>query len=211
MRFLDDLRILEKSDVFSTTSDKQDVRKFTIVKRDHYYAVQCKQDVDIGVIHAKTTKALQGLDEVGSVTYEAVADAGDFDQCVRTWKKKGRAADWNLEINIYSPQGARDKVSKLLSTARLYLQQPRYLAGGLSVDNPHVITFPNMIIKSQSTQLPTPLLTPECSSATSTRDLSELLEDLDQKECLKLVDVDARITTALLEYARHRISQKAEY
>ena len=211
MRFLDHPLTLEKFNVCSPVCDRQDVRKFTIVKRDHYYAVQYGQDVDIGVLDANATKALQSLDEVGSVTYEAVADASDFDQRVRTWKNKGKLADWNLEINIYGHREAREKVSKLLSAARLYLQQPRCLAGGLSVENPHIITFPNLTTQSQSGQLPIALQIPECSLATSTRDLTEVLEDLDQDDYLGLVDVDYRITSTLLKYARHRISLNAQY
>jgi hypothetical protein len=211
VRFLDDPHTLEKSNTLCTTSDKQSVRRLAIVRRDHYYKVQCKQDVDIGVLDTKTTKALQGLDEIGSVTYEAVVDAGDFDQHIKAWKNKGKAADWNLEINICGPQAARDKVGKLLSAARLYLQQPRCLTGVVSVDNPHMITFPNLTVESKLARLPTLLLSPECSPATSTRDLSEVFEGLDQNECLELIDVDSRITTTLLKYANHHVSLESYY
>jgi hypothetical protein len=211
VRFLDDPHILEKSNILSITSDKQHVRRLAIVRRDHYYKVQYTQDVDIGVIDIKTTKALQSLDEIGSVTYEAVVNTGDFDQHIKAWKNKGKLADWNLEINIYGPQATRDEVGKLLSAARLYLQRPRYLTGGVSVDNPHMITFTNLTIKSKSAQLPTSLLSSEYSPTLSTRDLSEVFIGLDQNEHLELVDVDSRITTTLLKYANYRVWLKARY
>jgi hypothetical protein len=142
------------------------------------------------------------------VTYKAVADVSDLDHCIKIWRNKGKAGDWNLEINIYGPQAARDKISKLLSSARLYLQQPRCLEGGISVDNPHMITFPNLTSKSKWAQLPAPLLTPACSSGTSHRDLSEFLRDLDQSGDLQLVDVDSRIATTLLKSVSHQNSLK---
>lgn len=204
MRLLDKPLNLGKLDAFSPDSDNQDFRKFSIVERDQYYALHCGQDVDIGVIDARTTKTLRRLDEVDSVTYEAVADAGDLDQCVRTWKNKGRVADWNVEINIYGHRKAADKVSELLSAARLCLQQPRWLTGKLSVENPHEIRFPNLTILSESAHLPASLSTPDCSSATTTRDLTEVLEDLDQDEHLGLVDVDSRIASTLHEYVKRQ-------
>ncbi|KAH0563182.1 hypothetical protein GP486_002249 [Trichoglossum hirsutum] len=205
VRFLDDPHVLEKSNIFSVTSDKQHARRLAIVRHNHYYKIQCEQGVDIGVIDIKTAKALQRLDDIGSVTYEAVVDADDFDKHIKAWKNRGKAADWNLEINICGPQASRDKVGKLLSAARLYLQQPRYLTGDISVDNPHMITFPDLTIGSKSAQLPTSLVSPECSSAMSTRDLSEVLEGLDQNEYLEPVDIDSRVATTLLNHQREGV------
>ena len=123
MRLLDDP--LKKSDPSSISSEEQNIQKLAIVKRDHYYAVQCKTDTDIGVIDTKTTKALQGLDQIDSVNYEAIADAKNLDQCIKIWKKKAKAIDGNVGISIYGPQTSKEKVGKLLSAARHYLQQPR--------------------------------------------------------------------------------------
>ena len=197
MRLLDDP--LKKSDPTLISSEEQNIRKLAIVKRDHYYAVQCKADTDIGVIDTKTTKVLQGLDQIDSVTYEAIADAKDLDRCIKTWKKKAKATDGNIEINIYGAQIAKEKVGKLLSAARHYLQQPRWLASGVPVDNPHTISFPNLAIKPEIIQLPTPLSKTERSSAPSKRVIYEVLEGLDQVEHLKPIDIDSRITTRLLK------------
>ena len=197
VRLLDDP--LKKSDPPSASSEKQNIRKLAIVKREHYYAVQCKADIDIGVIDTKTTKALQGLDQIDSVTYEGIADAKDLDRCIKTWKKKAKAIDGNIEINIYSPQISKEKVGKLLSAARHYLQQPRWLASSVAVDNPHTISFPNLVIKPEIVQLPTPLSKTERSSTRSKRVLYEVLEGLDQVEHLKPIDIDSRITTRLLK------------
>jgi hypothetical protein len=210
VRFLDDRYVSEEPPIRSLTSDEQDIQDFGIVKRDHYYVVQARPGVDIGVIHSKTTKALQSIDEIGTVTYKAVSDARDFDRWMKTPKSKGKAADWNLEINICGPLAVKEKVSKLLSAARLYLQQPLGLERGLSVDNPHLITFPSLRVQSELSQLPTPLLTPEYSSASSPRDLSQVLEDLDQTEYLEPIDIDSRIATELLRYGRHQTSLKAQ-
>ena len=123
MRLLDDP--LKKSDPLSISSKEQNIRKLAIVKRDHYYTVQCMTDTDIGVIDTKTTKALQGLDQIDSVTYEAITDAKNLDRCIKVWKKKAKAIDGNVGISIYGPQTSKEKVGKLLSAARHYLQQPR--------------------------------------------------------------------------------------
>ncbi|OCL05743.1 hypothetical protein AOQ84DRAFT_412772 [Glonium stellatum] len=178
---------IKKYDPFSITSDKQNFRKLVIVKRDHYYAVQ------------------YGID---SVTYEAVADTDDLDRCVKTWKKKSKMiTDANIEINIYGPLVAKEEVGKLLSAARHYLQQPRLLACGILLDNPHTISFPNLAVKSKPTQLPTPTSTPARSSFQSKRVLYEVLEGLDHSEHLKPVHADSRITAMLLKY-QHKITGK---
>ena len=67
----------------------------------------------------------------------------------------------------------------------------------MPVDNPHTISFPNLAIKYEIVQLPTPLSKTERSSAPSKRVLYEVLEGLDQVEHLKPIDIDSRITTRL--------------
>lgn len=141
------------------------------------------------------TKALQSLDEIGSVTYEAVADAESLDECIKTRKKKRILSDWSLELNIYGPKVMRDRVGQILSKARICLQQPRYLANSISVDNPHIISF--SIQDSEDDQLQQ-IIPVSRSDPTPLPNMTKVLGDLDQAENLKPVDIDIRIVTKLL-------------
>jgi len=184
---------------------------FQIIKRNDICTVVTAKDdkfIDIGVLDARMGKALGDLDVVAGVTYDAISEVDHYERIVRRHSKnKGaHSMEWIIEINIYGPLSSKKEVGKILTTARLHLQSPRGISCDIVVNNPHLITFPNLPSNSSSIQLPTTSRTPASSIHARPDGLIEIFDGLDQHESFhpggnaKFSEIDSRLTTKLLEY-----------
>jgi len=196
----------------SSTLISQEMLHFQILKRNDIYTVvtiQGHELIDIGVLDERVGKALRSLDLVAGVTDEAISEVIHYDGIVRrrqSGKKESHIMKWIIEVNIYGPQASKEEVGKILTTTKFHLQTPRGISCDIVVNNPHLITFPNLPSKSPSIQLPTASPTPASSIHTKPDGLIEIFDGLDQHESFqpgdntKYSDIDSGLATKLLEY-----------
>lgn len=169
------------------------------MNRKYYYALCSDCDLEIAQLDKRTGTALRRLDEINSVTYELVADLDDLLQHIKL-TKINKKDDSNLEIVIYGPRAQKHEVGKALSVEKFYLQRPWRPTLSVDFDNPHMISFLDMLPDSNQNQAPMLAATPGTPSC-SRQDLLESLRELDQKQEIDSIHVDPCIRTSLLEYA----------
>jgi len=147
----------------------------------------------------RISDTLRILGRIGSVGAEIEGDPGTFEQSITQWKSEEKNPHWNLEINIYGPLELKKKVGDELSAKKVYLQQPRFVHQNLSVQNPHFITFPNIIIEPKELTESGSALPSFDAHQISNTDFCEILGRLDHSEELTPAPVNFRHTTPLLE------------
>jgi hypothetical protein len=193
---LNDEKVLRKSRILFS---KPDVSKLSIARLFLNYEVLYGDEVRIGMVQRRITEALRILEGFPTVEQEIKVDPNDFEDCIRTWKDKGKAADFNLEINLYGPLDAKEAIGKMLSDARIFLQQPRSIPDGTIIDNPHMIDFPKLLIDPKKDMELNPTLTALEKIDARNTDVLEVLEGCDQGGYLDMAQISSCVTSTLLE------------
>jgi hypothetical protein len=190
----DDVKVVEQSGLLShdTTSD---VYYLDAVTRDNHIALQSTPGVDVAIVDKMTTNALWAIKKLPHTQFDYFVTNKDLGVATRKHKNGDKSIIFFLNVVLYGSLVARDDVGKILSSARLYLQNPSYGRTAASrYDNPHVLTFP----ETSKNHTPTPMLptqTPE-----NTLDVEKLLENLDHQGELVERPVSHIITSTLKRY-----------
>lgn len=161
------------------------------------YFLRDSNGLDVALLHQKTADALQVLDDMGSVHYDAYVTAKIWKESINAAKGTANTVPMDIEINVSGPRFRAEDVGRVLSKAQLFLQRPSVLATGLVYENPHTIYFHEL--KSSITEhsmLAAPALA--LPSSSNRLNVQDVLDCLDQRGDLKSVMVDERIIKSKL-------------
>ncbi|GAB1214628.1 hypothetical protein ATERTT37_003792 [Aspergillus terreus] len=94
----------------------------------------------LGYFSRGITNALRDIVNLPSIEFEAVVNLAALESAILSPANPKLA----VEINVYGPASARDRVGADLSEKQLYLQMPNELREGIDYDNPHLLQFDGM-------------------------------------------------------------------
>ncbi|KAI9779018.1 MAG: hypothetical protein M1816_003778 [Peltula sp. TS41687] len=200
-------QIFDDPRVFDGTTDPRDPseddrQKFTrlnVVPRHTYFVLTTPSGTDVAVLNAHVSSCLRCLRESASIRYEGFVDVAGWREQIQAWKRTGNAGILLADINVYGPQKDSEKVGRVLSKARLYLQHPHCSNDGVIYNNPHYLSCS----KTPGLELDVPTAVTASVQGSLSRpqySVTYALEDLDQQGDLPHVEVDGRVTTPLLTH-----------
>ncbi len=198
----DDVKVVEQSGLLSHHINSE-VRYLEAVKRDNHIALQSFPGVDVAVVDKMTTDALWAIMRLPNTRFDYFVMNKDLGVATRKHKNGEKSVIFFLNIVLYGYLVVRDDVGKILSNARLCLQNPSYGRIGVSTyDNPHILKFPETTMNHTETPM-SPNQTPE-----DTLDVEKLLENLDHQDELVERPVSYIITSTLKRYSVILYGQK---
>jgi SWI/SNF-related matrix-associated actin-dependent regulator of chromatin subfamily A3 len=139
--------VIEKSGLLSLPA-RQEAYELRPVSRDNATFLQIHSDdpeesVDIAILDQTTAYALLALGQLSQRCEVDFSLSGTEFQGLRSKFKSGeKRIQLDVSAVFYGPSELADEVGKLLSKARLYLQDPTRLRPGISgYNNPHRLSF----------------------------------------------------------------------
>jgi hypothetical protein len=192
----DDVKAVEQSGLLSRITS--DVHYLNAVKRDNHIALQNFPGVDVAIVDKMTTDALWAIEKLPDARFDYFVTNEDLGVAIRKHKNGNKSVIFFLNVVLYGSSVARDDVGKILSSARLCLQNPSYGRTAASrYDNPHVLKFP----ETDKNYTVTPMLPTQ--TLEDTLDVEKLLENLDHQDELVERPVSHIITSTLKRYSTH--------
>ena len=179
------------------STDREDVQRFAVCSREECYYLQSSDRTDFAVMHSRTATALQTLQDLKSLRFEAILTGGDLTKPHQV-SKEGKKTVFAISITIYGPDDVSQEVGKRLSRVRTYLQHPICVRKDVPYNNPHFYVITG--VQKAETQYISPSSEKE-DQQTPLVDISKVLEEIEQARRLPSLDVDWRVKTPLLEYA----------
>lgn len=179
---------------------QRQVFQFNIVSHQRYFTLQSSAEMDIAVLNTNISRCHRDLESSTSIRYEGFVSVDTWKAEIQAWKKTGKAGSMSININIYGTRDHTETVGRVFSKARLYLQHPYYCDDTKKYENPHYISFqsiPDTALDNPSAHISMIRTT----SALSQFNVSSLLENLQQHEYLRQIQVDRRIKTILRRFA----------
>lgn len=171
-------------------------RRFPVVSRQDYYALESAAENGLVILDAATTRALQALADISSLRLQAVLD-GEEPNCPGHQRGKGKDSIMPVSINIYGGKEVMQEVGKRLAKVHIYLQHPIYL-DKVQYSNPHYFVLPGTDQEHDS-YLPPPGQGVRKSEVV---DIDRLFEELDHTQGLHIWNADSQIRTPLLEHQK---------
>jgi SWI/SNF-related matrix-associated actin-dependent regulator of chromatin subfamily A3 len=167
-------------------------------------------------LNEATSKVLQEFSAIQGCFFKSYIADENMDEFLNNREKTDRKFYSVIDIVLYGPSEARDRVGKLLSIARTYLQHPCYQEANTSYDNPHVLKFTNLDTTPRTFQTSTPPrpstqidsemvdadeihLEEESSHSQVQRKVATVFDSLTRSKNLKRIEGDIRIKTPLLQ------------
>ena len=170
--------------------------RFAVSSRQECYFLESSDSTGFAVLHSRTATALQTLQNLQSVRFEA-ALPGDNLSRPDQQHKKGKQTAFDICINIYGSEDVSQEVGRRLSKARTYLQHPIYMNSNIPYKNPHFYAITGV----QKVE------TPRISSSSETEDqqiplvdIAKVFEEVEHTRKLSSFNMDRCIKTPLLEY-----------
>ncbi|OJD32553.1 snf2 family domain-containing protein [Diplodia corticola] len=172
-------------------------------KKNHL--LQDSNGLDLAVLNQRTADALQALDGMGAIRYEAYVTVQYWAAQIRAAKRTAKNTVVDIEVNVSGPLESGDEVGRVLSRAGLFLQPPSVLLPGTAYQNPHVIYLPGIQESSLDSAIPA---APRLADLNAGKlDIQAVLGCLDQSEDLAPTAVDERmVTTKLHEHQKGAVS-----
>ncbi|KAL0253342.1 hypothetical protein SLS55_010318 [Diplodia seriata] len=161
------------------------------------YLLQDPNGLELAVLNQKTANALQSLDTLGAIRYEAYVTVQYWTAQISTAKGTATNTVIDIEVNVNGPLQRADEVGRALSKAGLFLQHPSVLPSGTSYHNPHVTHFSS--IQEPSVDPAIPEAPGLADPSTGKLDIQAVLSCLDQSGDLMPTPVDERIITTKLK------------
>ncbi|KAL1647100.1 hypothetical protein SLS58_002871 [Diplodia intermedia] len=161
------------------------------------YLLQDPNGLELAVLNQKTANALQSLDTLGAIRYEAYVTVQYWTAQINTAKGTATNTMVDIEVNINGPLDRADEVGRALSKAGVFLQRPSVLPSGTPYHNPHVIHLSG--IQEPSVDPAIPEAPGLADSSTGKLDIQAVLSCLDQSGDLIPTIVDERIITTKLK------------
>lgn len=115
---------------------------FGIENSSDQFFLTFSDGTQFGQLNNHVAKAL-GVIEQPSVQLDAVAHIMSIRELIGKFTKASDAVV-RVNINVYGPREARDKVGRHLSANKVYLQRPDQQRPGSLYDNPHILKLPEM-------------------------------------------------------------------
>jgi hypothetical protein len=158
----------------------------------------------VAIVDKMTTDAFWAIMKLPDTRFDYFITNEDLEVATRKHKNGDKSVVFFLNVVLYGSLVARDDVGKILSSARLCLQNPSYGRTAASrYDNPHVLTFPETGKNHTATPM-LPTQTPE-----DTLDVEKLLENLDHQDELVERPVSHIITSTLKRCSTQIVWTKA--
>lgn len=113
------------------------------VSRDNatFLQLDSAKEVDVAVLDQTTARALSAVAEISGCEVDLFLSGTEF-RSLRNNFKSGKRIQFAILAQFCGPPQAADEVGRILSKARLYLQDPIPHRQGVSrYDNPHRLNF----------------------------------------------------------------------
>ncbi|KAK4163844.1 P-loop containing nucleoside triphosphate hydrolase protein [Cladorrhinum sp. PSN259] len=195
---LGDPIIIEKSGLLSLPA-RRDAYVLRPVSRENatFLQLDSEVEVDVAVLDQTTAHALSAVGKLLGCEVDLFVSGAEFRAFRNKFKSGEKKIQFGVSAVFYGPSEAADEVGRLLSKARLYLQDPTSHRDGVSgYDNPHRLKFgdsANMI--TQNTDVP--LSVNDC-----VQEVETALKDLDHRTELRSEHPTSDIVTTKLN--RHQ-------
>jgi len=151
------------------------------VSRDNATFLQLDSDVDVAVLDQATAHALSAVAEVSGCEVDLFLSGTEFRGLRNKFKSGDKKIQFVVSAEFYGPPQAADEVGRLLSKARLYLQDPIPHRQGVSrYDNPHRLNLGD----------PTDKITPKSDAPSLVNDNEQEFERI-----LRNLDHNAELTS----------------
>ncbi|KAK1753777.1 P-loop containing nucleoside triphosphate hydrolase protein [Echria macrotheca] len=137
-QLLDDREVLEESGLLSLPA-RQETYALSLSPRDRGTFLQLESDeLDVAVLDEATAQAFSALARVSGCEIDLFMSGAEFRSLRSKFKSGEKKTHFNVSAVIYGPPETREEVGRVLSNARLYLQDPtRYRQEVSRYDNPH--------------------------------------------------------------------------
>jgi SWI/SNF-related matrix-associated actin-dependent regulator of chromatin subfamily A3 len=200
----------------SSTVSSTDLNAVDLLFENQCFFLLSRSLERLAVLNEATSKVLQEFLAIqGSYFKSYIADE-NMDEFLNDREKTDKKFYSVIDIVLYGPPEARDRVGKLLSIARAYLQHPCYQEANTSYDNPHILKFTTLDTTPQTFQTSTPprpnaLIDSEMADADEIhleeesphsrvqRKVATVFDSLTRSKNLKRIERDIRIKTPLLQ------------
>jgi SWI/SNF-related matrix-associated actin-dependent regulator of chromatin subfamily A3 len=191
---------LDKRLSVSAASPIQGHMLMQVVKPDSRFLVAFDDGAILGEINASLEKVLSDIfEQQYLLDFEVFAPIRAIRETISRANKE-KDAVVRVQINIYGPRKIAHEIGRELSQAKLYLQCPDYVRGGVNYDNPHMLK-----LEGDQGQLPVTSVNEEEVVVEQTADetmketIAEVFSSLTRDKNLQGLEGDNRLKTQLLE------------
>lgn len=154
---------------------------------------------EFGLLNNLATKALEDIVTWPMIETDATVEIRQLLEMLGRATKAAEAKT-RVNINIYGPLDAKDKVGEKLSKEKTYLQKPDSRRQGTIYDNPHIIIFPELHLPSANMQLEDEAgdLQSSDSVLNLEKTITQVYASLTRSTNLQRIEGDSRLKTKLL-------------
>ncbi len=168
-----------------------------LVQKHKVFLVVTSQDRSIFVLHTRTAKVLQHLENIHALRYQITLKPNDLLQGAEPRHGQCKEGDISTNVYIYGDRSLASSVGATLSKMRVFLQDPENLPANIPYENPHYYDVPRPKL---------PLSEPTSTEVISTKtggpglehDVLKILDSLDSSDKLEEAVVSVEIMTDLL-------------
>jgi hypothetical protein len=171
---------------------------FTVGRTATHLALFFVDRTEFGILNAQISKALLQVLALPSIEIDVFADVLTVGDTIRRAQKASEATI-RVNMNIYGSPDVRHSLETILSQHKIWLQHPEHRRTESTYDNPHVITFPGVVLSDATVIKPTSeeevvLDEPQRFQQA----ISEVYASLKRDSHLKSVEADPGLRTPLL-------------
>ncbi|KAH8687414.1 SNF2 family N-terminal domain-containing protein [Tricladium varicosporioides] len=203
-QLLDNPYIFDDANLVNEDEIGQNYCQLEIISQNNYFVLRLITGIEIGALNTNISHCFQELSETASVRYEFFINVDVLREAIQAWKQTGKRGILPIDINVYGSRDATGVVGRVFSRARLYFQHPYRFDGSAEYDNPHYLSFSN-IVNPESLILSPWNISVYQAKRSSNYNISKVLENLDQQEYVRQVDIDSRVRTPLLNHQKEGV------
>ena len=137
---------LNKSSFALATKPTEALKRYPIILREDYYALQSPSGADFAVLDIAATRTLRLLQSVGRVRFQAVFQCNVINGPAMTGSTGVKRNTTGVSINIYGIHNLANKVGSTLTREQQFLQHPDVVDPGINYDNPQYFKMPGLTL-----------------------------------------------------------------
>jgi hypothetical protein len=183
---------LDKSSFTLAAKPAEALKRYPVILRDGYYALQSPSGKDFAVLDTCTSRTLEAVQDLGTVRFQAVIQNNAIERPGTTVATKIKRNMIEASINLYGIQILAKKVGAILTRERQFLQHPDVVDPGIDYDNPHYFKTPG--IKVDLIQFVKPSRHGGMSKEAISLEVGKIIDSLDIVD----IDLDIPVTDAIL-------------
>jgi len=172
-----------------------------LVQKHKVLLVVTSQDRSIFVLHTRTAKVLQHLENIHALRYQITVKPNDLLQGAEPRHDQCKEGDISTNVYIYGDRSLASSVGATLSKMRVFLQDPEDLAANIQYENPHYYDVPQPKLPlSESTS--NEVMSTNTGGPGMEQDVLKILDSLDSSDKLEEAVVSVEIMTDLLRLVK---------